>query len=256
MKKQIKIALCCAVCVLLTVFAACAAPNIETPGHSENDGIEMVDTAAETDGKDEQKPRYGSHASVCVDGTKAYVFDGKLYGAAAYSNNGDCPVTVTKADFHFSWNGGNYQETFEPACAQYDVLLPGETGYAICWIEGQQDLPADDVPTLSAEMICEKTQEEQLTFEVENARLIRNYPKFATLTGRVTNKSDSTCTLGMIVAGFYGADDEFLGAWYFTRQAKLEPGAATHFTSHLRALPLTFLADDCKRMDFHAFGLM
>jgi hypothetical protein len=137
--------------------------------------------------------------------------------------------------------------------AEYDVLLPNETTYVSCWIG---DTGAKGEVSLSARLTCAQTEDAAMPFEAERARLIRNYPGFATLSGRLVNRSENTFTLSVVQAGFYDEDGAFLGAWYFTRNAQLAPDAQKNFVVHLKSLPIPNLADDCANIDLHAFGLL
>lgn len=254
-----KFALLSALILCLIAFAACAGGEEAAASPTQKaEGVldfsdDTQETFKETDADVRAPMDYGTHASVAVQATTAYDFDDTLYGAAAYVNDGDCPIVITEANFTFRWNGGSENRTFIPAHADYDVVLPGETAYVTCWVN---DIESAGAIALEAVLTCERTQKQAMPFAVENARLIGNYPEFATLSGRLINKSRDTFGLSVVQAGFYDESGAFLGAWYFTRNAQLAPEAKKNFVVHLRSLPIPDLAENCAQLETRAFGLM
>jgi len=206
--------------------------------------------------------------------TAAYYFPGEntLYGVASYTNTSQVPIRLTEATFVFDCetveNIGTSQ-TFTPIAAEQDVLMPGETGYCTLW------MPGSDISSLSSYLENERSGEDEIALAftlnatlksemadtvsipltISSPMLVQNYPTFATFSGLIENASVYDCSLNIIYAAFYDADDKLLGAWHFTRNTTLAPGDSKNFVVHLQALPIPDLAEQTARIEAHAFGM-
>ncbi len=240
-----------ALALLAAAFMGCAKEEEPAPV------LDITGEAAEGEGaQGGEAATASSGAKVEVGKTAAWTFDGTLYGAAEVTNTGNTNVILTEATFKFGLPDGERKETFIPVLAEHDVLKPGQTGYCTLFLP-VEGLTPGQTPTLTAEVACAKTDEEPLALKVSDAYLVSNYPNFATLSGALENPqtAEESCSLNMVQAGFYDESGEFLGAWYFSRNAVLAPGVQKPFVVHLKALPIPELADRCKEIKTRAFGV-
>jgi hypothetical protein len=219
------------------------------------------------DGEDRAGALQPDSGSAYVDGlsgvvsatdTVAYFLDGMLYGGVAYTNNSDFAVTLSEATFDFTYSGGSKSHTFTPNELINDVLLPGETGYCTLFLElkdEENSIITGGEVRLAAQLRGVSTDKQKPALDVSSARLIQNYPGFATLSGRLMNNSQEPCDLMMVYVSFYDENNKLLGVWYFTQNALLQPGSGTAFVVHLRSLPIPNLAQNTKRMLFRAYRM-
>lgn len=254
MKRLIQIFLCC--CLVLS--AGCSKePETIVIGITATGQPEAASSAASTEGEAaaSAQPAVSGKAQAKVRDTVAYVLScaegPALYGAVAYENTGDTPLTLTQADFAFTLADHVEEVTFTPVFAKETVVLPGETAYAALWYTMADLVPGAQVE-LDASLSWEAAQaESRIPIQVENIHLAHNYPAFVSMAGTITAAQDCPCNI--IYTAFYGQNDQLLGVWYFTDNAQLMGGEPKAFTTHMEELPLTDLADAAARVE--AFGV-
>lgn len=203
-------------------------------------------------------PQYsepGQDGSVSILDTAAYSFEGILYGGVAYKNNGNSPIVLQEATFIFTFSGGTQNSTFAPIAWENDVVLPGETAYCTLWLPFDDAVQASSL-TLTAELRTQTTSKQQRPLIVSSARIIQNYPRFATLSGRLSNSAEEASDLCMIYASFYDENERLLGVWFFPYNAVLQPGNGTSFVVHMEAMPIPSLAEHTKKIEFRAFSMI
>lgn len=194
--------------------------------------------------------------SFAVTATAAYVYDDNgtptLYGAVEYENTSDTQLCLSEAVFEFS--GKNIvTQSITPTLSAFDVIAPGERSYAALWLPSESFTPGETVE-LRVKLSAQKSQNEACALSVEDVFFADNYPGFTTMTGTLRNESGKSCSLNMVYAGFFDENDHFLGAWYFSQNARLDSGDQVRFTSHLKAFPLNQLAERGIHCNCHAFG--
>ena len=194
-------------------------------------------------------------AGLSITGSAAYAFPGMLYGGVSYTNESNAAMLLSEATFTFTYAGGTQQSTFVPVAAENDVVAPGETAYCTLWLPYDDTAGRPDSVTLQAQLSGAAATLSPRPLTVENARLIQNYPGFATLSGRLNNPGTDACDLNMVYVGFYDQGGALLGVWHFTRNAVLQPGDGAAFVVHLQALPIEGLCENTAEMRFHAFGI-
>lgn len=254
MKRLIQIFLCC--CLVLS--AGCSKePETIVIGITATGQPEAASSAASTEGEAaaSAQPAASGKAQAKVQDTVAYVLScaegPTLYGAVAYENTGDTPLTITQADFSFTLDDYTEEVAFTPVFAKETVVLPGETAYAALWYTMADLVPGAQVE-LDASLSWEAAQaESRIPIQVENIHLAHNYPAFVSMAGTITAAQDCPCNI--IYTAFYGQNDQLLGVWYFTDNAQLMGGEPKAFTTHMTELPLTDLADTAARVE--AFGV-
>lgn len=198
------------------------------------------------------KPGTGKYE---ITGSVCYVFPGMLYGAVAYTNTDSSAITLTDASFTFTYTDGSEQSTFQPVTAGHEVVQPGETAWCTLWLPIDDTAASPENLSLAAQLSVARTDTQQQSLGVSVARLIENYPGFATLSGRLNNPGTQVCDLNLVYVGFYDKDGAFLGAWHFTRNAVLQPGDGAAFVVHLHSLPIDGLSERTAQMRFRAFGM-
>ncbi|HWS31003.1 MAG TPA: hypothetical protein VN512_12930 [Clostridia bacterium] len=185
----------------------------------------------------------------------AYEADGKpgLYGAVEYQNNGSVNIIVKKAAFTFLAGETKVEHEFVPVLSEYDVVEPGESSFVTLWLPNDS-VTAGNAVMLEAGLTCESTQNKRLNMEAANLFLADNYPKFTTLSGTLKNASGGECSFLMTYVGFYDESEKLLGAWYFTKNIRLESGDSIDFVSRMEDLPVNGLSKTAKSMKTSAFG--
>jgi hypothetical protein len=229
-------------------------PDIEMP----KDPVTPVPVGVGVGPAETPASEYGVNAGVTVVRTVSYTFeqDGKftLYGAAEYTNSGDCPVIITSAAFTFTAGGSLITNEFVPVLNQYDVVLPGQSSYVTLWLpyEGETSLPPD--VTVTASLKCERTETPRIGLELDHLYLADNYPGFTTLSGTIRSLSDTECSLNLAYAAFYDDAGALLGVFYFTKNATLTTGDEKNFVVHMTGLPIEGLAAKTAEVRSAAFG--
>lgn len=188
--------------------------------------------------------------------TACYVFEeggeSQLYTAIEYTNSGSSPLYLEKADLKLS-SAQSASYELEPVLASYNVLLPGERAYAAAWFPAEGMASSGD---LSLEAVAHGASgaSSSIPLEVRDVFFADNYPGFTTMTGTLINNSEQSCSLNMVYAGLYDADENFLGAWFFSQNAQLDTGDSVRFTTHLKAFPVNKLTEKGVHSQCRAFG--
>ncbi|MDL2257929.1 hypothetical protein LJC42_02060 [Eubacteriales bacterium OttesenSCG-928-K08] len=196
----------------------------------------------------------GNNGLLVVD-TVAYMFDDILYGGVTYTNTGNANLVLSEAVFTFSYSSGTQTQTYTPLVGERDVIAPGETGCAALFLPQNEGATPSGEIVLNVELSWAATSASPKNLSVANAKLIQNYPSFATLSGELRNICDEDSELSMVYVQFYDEADTLLGVWYFTRNAILHPGDKTTFVVHLQSLPIKDLAKKTEKINFHAFSI-
>lgn len=200
--------------------------------------------------------------SARVDATAALLYDGAegltLYGAASYTNTGDCPIIIETAAFAFSVGGQTIEHSFAPPLGEYTILLPGETSYLTAWVpqDAQSGLVAGTEATLAVSLTPRKAEATRTLLTLDHLYLADNYPNFTTLSGRMTCLGALGCEMNIVHVGFYGPEEEFLGAWYFTKNTLFEGDESKDFVVQMHGLPLDSLATRAEQVQAIGFGFM
>lgn len=200
-------------------------------------------------------PAPGQSGGVTILDTVAYPFSGMLYGGVAYKNTGSTPIVLQEATFTFTFSGGTQSNTFAPVAWENDVVLPGETAYCTLWLPYEGASAASPV-TLTATLQVRNADRQQRPLQVGSAHIIQNYPRFATLSGRLSNATEEASDLCMVYAAFYDESERLLGIWFFPYNAVLQPGNGTAFVVQLESLPVPNLAESTKTLRFRAFSMI
>ncbi|HOF94745.1 MAG TPA: hypothetical protein PKX46_03725 [Clostridia bacterium] len=233
-------------CVLLIVLLLFGCAKKAAP----EDAIEFDKSAAQQN----QEADALENEELVITDKAAYVFKNVLYGCASYKNEGKTSLLLSEAEFSFSYAGRVFESTVAPVSGESDIVLPGETAYCTLWLPVDAALDSA-APELMVKLKAKPATKPRLELGVADARLIENYPGFATLSGKLFNPGTVVCELNMVYAGFYDKDGALLGVWYFTRNALLKPGDAVAFVVHLRPLPIKDLALNTAQIRMRAFGL-
>lgn len=240
-----------AVVMLISALFAAACSNNET-ANAELTPAPRYDE----DAYSENPESFGDSADAEVLGRVAYILsDNVLYGALEYKNTGDCPITVSAAEFVFSVDGDELRETAAQPSYEYCVVYPGETGYLAAWIELGSEAAYENAELTGAELTYEKAAPERRSMAVTDCMIAQNYPGFATVTGTVEYSGTDECPLNIVYLGFYNSDDELLGVWCFTDDTAILPDQPAKFSTHMRNLTIEGLAQNTARIEAAAFGI-
>lgn len=239
------------ICMLLPLLYACGGKGAEA-----TDALDVSETPAVGE-TPLPADAYGHNAGVKITASAAYVFEGAngptLYGAVEYQNTGDCPITVSKANFTFSVDGTEIKHEYEPPLGEYTIVLPGETSFEAVWLTGQ-NIAAGSPVTLTASLTAVESAAPNVALKADNLYAADNYPGFSTLSGRLACTSSSGCSMNIVYVGFYDEAGAFLGAWYFTKNAVLEAGEAKNFVVNMQDFPLDDLGARAASFKSAAFG--
>lgn len=237
--------------MLVPVLGACKSKDAESTG-----ALDVTETAAPTQTQ-AGAAGYGHSAGVNIRASAAYAFEGgqgaTLYGAIEYENTGDCPIVISKAHFVFTLESGKIEYDHVPPLGEYMVVLPGETSFEAVWVTGKSVTPGEAV-TLSASLTATEAAAPRVALEADNLYVADNYPGFSTLSGRLSCASQSGCTMNVVCVGFYDEAGAFLGAWYFTKNAVLEPNESKNFVINMRDFPFSDLGARVAGFKSAAFG--
>ena len=239
------------ICMLLALLCACGTKQSEA-----TDPLDVSDTSAAGE-TPLPADAYGHNAGVKITAWAAYVFEGAngptLYGAVEYENTGNCPITVSKANFTFDVNGTEIKHEYEPPLGEYTIVLPGETSFEAVWLTGQSVATGTSV-TLTASLTAIESAAPNVALKADNLYAADNYPGFSTLSGRLACTSSAGCSMNFVYVGFYDEAGAFLGAWYFTKNAVLESGEAKNFVINMQDFPLDNLGSRVASFKSAAFG--
>jgi len=195
-------------------------------------------------------------ASLSVGATAAYIFSGlegtTLYGAVEFTNTGETPLRVTNARFMFDVKGTQVAHEFAPVFCDYGAILPGETSYVTLWLPRANLTTVGDI-TLTAELTPTVCENSRVDMGLSNLYLADNYPGVTTLSGRLHCIGEG-CAINIAYVGFYDANEKFLGAWHFTKNARLEKGDQKNFVVNMDGLPIPNLAETTVSMKSLAYG--
>lgn len=234
---------------ILLIFCACA-PKEEKSSVDLTPGV-----TAEPINMPERE-----RVEVSVDKTVAAVFPDTadtsiLYGGVAYTNTGNCPITVIGASFSYNLgNGITVGDSITPIFSGADVVMPGESGYLALWKSYGKPLEAAQEISVSADLQAAKA-ESSFLLDVRHTYIAQNYPGFATVSGAIYNTHRLDCSLNLVYLAFYDAEDKLLGVYHFTKDALIPSGEFRDFVVHLQALPIAGLAENTKTIRAHAFGI-
>lgn len=199
---------------------------------------------------------FGDSTDAEVQGKVAYMLsENTLYGALEYKNTGDCPITVSTAEFIFTVDGDELRENIDQPSYEYCVVYPGETSYLAAWIELDDGVSYEEVSLTDAVLTYEKADSERMKLTVSDTAVVRNYPSFATVTGTIEYNGNKECPLNMIYLGFYDSDDALIGVWYFTDDTTITQNQTVSFSTHARNLTIEGLAENTARIEAFAFGI-
>ncbi|MDD4075824.1 MAG: hypothetical protein PHC80_07005 [Eubacteriales bacterium] len=246
-----RIGVCILCCILLLCGCQQAAPAPE----------DVLDVTAEKDslaqGVSGDTVKEGqTRGSFTVLHTAAYVFEGEegvtLYGAVEYRNDADTPLWLSGVTFDFAGEQ-SCSQSFVPALAEYDRVDPGAHGYAAGWFPAEEFAPGAQL-TLTATLSQAASGGAYIPLTVSDLFLADNYPAFTTMTGTLTNETDTDCALNMIHTAFYDENGQFLGVWYFPTNAQLNGMDSVRFATHLRSFPIKQLSEKAVDFSSRAFG--
>ncbi len=252
---------------LALALAACAAPSEPAaPPPAPSAGIDQTmdvsPSPASTASADPAPSPTGeaTQAEFSAGKLVAHVFgegeDALLYCGFEAVNTGNCPAIIETVHAEFSVEGaGRFSEEFSPVAGEYDVVVPGEMTYCALWLPARKALPDNPSLTLSIDLTAAPSDAPKLELAVKNARIIQNYPDFATISGSLWNESGEECPLNVVYTAFYDQAGELLGVFHFTKNAGMFADEFKNFVVHMQPLPIENLADNTAAIETHAFGI-
>ena len=244
--------------VVLTAIIAlvgCKGQKSDTDASSEVKNKQITPQPHTTTFSDSgESSDYSGEPKLEVTQSVAYLFSdmegNQLYAACEYKNTSNCPCTVKSVNYTLNISGKDMEFSSEQPASRYCIIYPGKSFYHAVW--KSYDCKKDDtVSVKSVSIDCEKSLDSCLPIEVDDIYMVQNYPKFATVSGRLHSAKENA-SLNEIAIGFYDGSDKLLGVWYFTDSSELAANKTKHFTTHLRSLPIEGLAE--KAVTIKAFG--
>lgn len=251
-----KAALLCAIAYAVAlIFALCACADNENRGDiaAIADSAEPQSTPLESDAP----AAYGTDASASVTATAAYSYkkddENALYVAIEYENTGDCPITISNVELSASCNGISESTSFVPELNEYMILLPGETGYIARWL-ADTAIPEGGSVMLDARLTIERSTASGIRISVDRLYTADNYPTVTTLSGRLICADGQGCSANMIFVGFYDEAGDFIGAWYFSKNALFDALDSKSFVVNMNGFPVDNLSQKAASIRGIGFG--
>ena len=244
--------------IMMFMLCACKEEAVDDAAVPvSNDGADAASAVPENPAGMNTGGAYGSNASAKVLSSAAYAYAGTsastLYAAVEYENNGDCPIVISSAKFTASCGGISETHEFTPELSEYIVLLPGERSYLAQWIPESSIEPGAEV-TLNAELSAKAHDQRGARIKVDHLFVADNYPSLSTLSGRLTCQTGKRCSTNMIYVGFYDAEDRFIGAWYFSKNALFDGGEQKNFVIDMNGFPIKKLSEKVAGIKGIGFG--
>lgn len=196
----------------------------------------------------------GTPKVTVTDGVAYLIEDGEsrqLYAAIEYKNTGSAPMIITACELTLECNGRSAAVQPELPLAQYDIVAPDESGYIVYYGDAALlELQEGDggAVTVSAELSCAIAEGERQSLRLSNLYLVKNYPRFATLTGTIDAGSECDASLNMLYVGFYDEAGKLIAVYNFTQNAVFENGGSRNFTRHMRGLNIEGLTQNTASM--------
>ncbi len=259
-RARARLAIIFAALICMSALGACAAPKpepVQPPPPSLNLATPRI-TPAPTE--EPPAPIEVLRPEFTVGRRVAHVFgegeDAQLYCGFEAVNTGDCPAIIETVYAEFDVeDAGRFSTDFSPVAGEYDVVPPGGKTFCALWLPAREALPENPGVTLSLELTALPSEAPALELSVKNARVIQNYPAFATVSGSLWNESGEECPLNVIYTAFYDQAGELLGVFHFTKNASIYADEFKNFVVHMQPLPIANLAENTFTIETHAFGI-
>lgn len=198
---------------------------------------------------------YYGEPELTVTQTVAYIFatdSGKvLYTACEYKNNSHMPCIIDNVIYHISIGEKNVDVKADQPASEYCVISPGKAFYNAAWTD--TDASADvDIKIESVEINVKPSEAKCIEITGDKLYIVRNYPSFASVSGELISTDDAK--INLIYIGFYDAADKLIGVWCASEPSTLAAGNSSHFTMHMKDLPIDDLENTTQRMNVTGFG--
>ena len=253
MKKTVKHSLIIMLSALMLIASAC--------GKKVNTNQETIDNLTpqprdDTKAAESSAEKYGNNPKLEVMQSVAYLFKeqtgNELYAACEYKNTSDCPCIVTGVSYELNISEKKVIIESGQTASRYCIINPDETFYHAVWKE-YNCTESDTVKMISVSITCEKSLDNRLPLSISDLYLVENYPGFASLSG-VVHGADKNVVLNEIGVGFYDSEDKLIGVWYFTDSTDFAANKETHFTTHMRSIPIEGLTEKTVSIKAMGFG--
>ena len=195
-----------------------------------------------------------------VTQTAAYYFPDlkTLYVAVEFTNTGDTNATVESVSVEISLGGSTVSQAFVPAFADMDIIEPGATATVAGWFSYDGTAPEEGAEIVASANVALKataeTQQKALSFD--NLLIVQNYPGFATVSGCMTNLSETEdYNLTTVYLSFYDEEGKLLGMQYFSKNLQIPAGGTRDFVYHLRSLPIPSLTENTAVITARGMGI-
>ncbi len=244
---------CALACAFALIFALCGCADTE----NRSDTAVPTAEASSTPEQSYAPTVYGTDASVSVTATAAYSCpkdeSKALYVAIEYKNTGDCPIIISNVELTAVCDGISESTSFVPELNEYMILLPDETGYIARWLSDTA-IPQGGNVTVEVHLSAECSAASGVRISVDRLYAADNYPAVTTLSGRLTCQDGRGCSANMIFIGFYDEAGEFIGAWYFSKNALFDALGSKNFVVNMNGFPVDNLSQKAANMRGIGFG--
>ena len=227
-----------------------ADPGVETPANADEVAVESAAPAAAVELK--------------VTQTVANYFPdingySQLYGAFEFENTGAEAAYVTLVKMQFRVGDKSFATEFIPMLHEEDIVAPGQKSTLAYWSNFDGSSLNEDTPievTVELSGAARPADNIEHPLEVQNLRLLRNYPTFDTLSGSIRNPSpENNYSLSLVYASFYDVNDKLLGVWHFSKNMAIHADTARTFSIQMRTLPIDDLAGQVHRIVGRGIGI-
>ena len=195
-------------------------------------------------------------ASVEVTKTKAYIFESdmgnQLYLCCEYNNNSEVDCVIDEIIYHVTIDGESTEiKTEQPSGAYCVVRAQHSRYYNAVWTDTKKtkesELHVDFV-----EIKVSKTDAYGITIAGKDLFIVRNYPAFCTVSGELFSSDDAS--MNLVYIGFYDKDENLLGVWCASEPHDFVYGEYSHFTMHMKNLPIEELEEKTDSINVCGFG--
>ena len=181
-----------------------------------------------------------------------------LYAAIEVKNTGNTAATIDSISCDFVVGVETVSTEFTPLLNDIDVIGAGKTATFAAWhpYTTETSIPQSSISvTAKVSAAHSDTTHSEQTLSSSNISIEDNYPGFGTVSGTITNPTDTDYSLTLVYLSFYDSSDKLIAVWHFTKNLALPSGESRNFVMHMRTLPISGLSESATRIETRICGI-